>query len=231
MNETALTREQTAEVDRRAVEQYGVSSLILMENAGRGVVDRIFKFGLAGPVLVCCGRGNNAGDGLVIARHLDIRHAAVEVALFAAPDDLSPDARANYDILAKTDVVIEHFGAGYDSERFAALLPESGWVVDALLGTGAKGEPRPPFDDIVDRLNTCSARKLAVDVPTGLDCDTGEAAQHTFAADHTCTFVAQKIGFQAAGAEKFTGVVHVLDIGAPRKLVDAVLAVAAEAAG
>ena len=94
------------------------------------------------------------------------------------------------------------------------------WIVDALLGTGARGEPRPPLDAVIDQLNGASAKRLAVDLPSGLDCDTGAAARHTIRAAETCTFVAMKRGFTIPGAAQYTGRIHVLDIGAPRCLVE-----------
>lgn len=223
MHPPILNREQTREVERRAVEQYGMSSLVLMENAGRGVVDKLFQFGIAGPVVVCCGKGNNAGDGFVVARHLDLRCQQVQVLLLADPAALRGDALANYQVLAKAGVPIEIFDDPFDEVRFAAALPRSGWIVDALLGTGATGAPRPPLDRAIDLMNAAGARRLAVDLPSGLDCDTGAASPHTIRADHTCTFVAPKPGFSAENAAAYTGVVHVLDIGAPRKLVEDVL--------
>ena len=94
------------------------------------------------------------------------------------------------------------------------------WIVDAMLGTGARGEPRPPIDAAIDWMNAQPARKLAVDVPSGLDCDTGEPAVHTIRADHTCTFAAMKIGFTQPAAKPFTGTVHVCDIGVPPRLIE-----------
>jgi NAD(P)H-hydrate epimerase len=94
------------------------------------------------------------------------------------------------------------------------------WLVDALLGTGARGEPRPPFDAAIDWMNAHPARKLAVDVPSGLDCDTGQPAKHTLRADHTCTFAAMKVGFTKEAAKPYIGTVHVCDIGAPPNLLD-----------
>jgi NAD(P)H-hydrate epimerase len=98
-------------------------------------------------------------------------------------------------------------------------------LVDALLGTGAQGEPRPPLDAAIDWINSRDAttRALAVDVPSGLDCDTGQPAVHTVRADHTCTFAAMKIGFLQPEARPFTGTVHVCDIGVPPRLIDEVL--------
>jgi len=80
---------------------------------------------------------------------------------------------------AKTDVPIEVFGARNDAARLAKLLEDAAWIVDGLLGTGARGEPRSPIDEVIDRLNASAAPKLAVDLPSGLDCDTGQPAKHT----------------------------------------------------
>jgi NAD(P)H-hydrate epimerase len=197
-----------------------MSGLVLMENAGRGVVDRLCQFGVDGLVVVCCGKGNNGGDGFVIARHLDLRRLAVKVLLFAEPAELTGDAAANYGILEKCGVPIEVFASPVDLARLDRELAEAAWIVDALLGTGAAGEPRPPYDVAIARINASGKQVLAVDLPSGLDCDTGRPATHTIRAARTCTFVAEKPGFLVPGAEKFTGHVHILDIGAPRKLVD-----------
>ena len=107
----AFTREQSRRVDQLAQQEYGFSGLVLMENAGRGVADVLCRLGIAGPVAICCGKGNNAGDGFVIARHLDLRGHPVRVLLWAEPEELTGDAAANFRILAKTDVPIEVFGA------------------------------------------------------------------------------------------------------------------------
>jgi NAD(P)H-hydrate epimerase len=102
-------------------------------------------------------------------------------------------------------------------------LDGAAWLVDALLGTGVTGAPRPPFDSVIEKLNATELPIVAVDVPSGLDCDTGEPATPTVRAAETCTFVAAKVGFSAAKAKPYTGTVHVLDIGAPRSIVERVL--------
>jgi NAD(P)H-hydrate epimerase len=223
MTAKTLTRELSRQVDRRATEEYGLSGLVLMENAGRGVADRLCAMGIDGPVVICCGKGNNAGDGFVVARHLDLRGFQVWVLLWAEPSELTGDAAANLRILEKTGVPIEVFGDRHDVARLERALAGAAWIVDALLGTGARGEPRPPLDAVIDQLNAAAAPRLAIDLPSGLDCDTGQPARHTIRAAATCTFVAAKAGFLAPGAEQYTGQVHVLDIGAPRRLIEEVL--------
>ncbi|HEY2838948.1 MAG TPA: NAD(P)H-hydrate epimerase, partial [Pirellulales bacterium] len=160
------------------------------------------------------------GDGFVLARHLDLRGLPVRVALSADPANLRGDAATNFAILSRSDIPIEIFGDTHDAPRLERMLKGAEWIVDALLGTGSRGEPRPPLDQVIEQLNAHPAPKLAVDLPSGLDCDTGVATTHTIRADHTCTFVAQKPGFLVPSAHAFTGEVHVLDIGAPRKLIE-----------
>lgn len=215
-----LTRPQVREVDRRAIGEYGLSGFVLMENAGRGCVEVLCRLGCRGPVAVVCGKGNNAGDGFVMARHLDLRGMAVKVLLLGSPRELVGDAAANYAIIVKSGLPIVDLSGDFDAERFVADLAGCEWIIDALLGTGASGPPRPPLDEAIRRINASSARRLAVDLPSGLDCDTGIPADPTIQADATCTFVARKIGFDNPAAAPYLGQVHVIDIGAPRKLVE-----------
>src|SRR5438067_9219883 len=97
-----LTRAQVREIDRRAIEEFGVPGVVLMENAGRSAAELLLSLGINGPVLICCGKGNNGGDGFVIARHLDNHGIPIRVLLFASPDDLTGYAAVNYGIIQKT---------------------------------------------------------------------------------------------------------------------------------
>ena len=225
MGFATLNRDQSRRLDRLAIEEYGMSGLVLMENAGRGATDVLCREPIEGPVLICCGKGNNAGDGFVIARHLDLRGYQARVFLWSDPDELQGDAAANFAILRKTDVPVTVFAEGFaDGEEqklsFENELAGAAWVVDALLGTGARGEPRPPIDTIIDLINTAQKPVLAVDVPSGLDCDTGRPAEHTIRARVCCTFAAAKPGLLVPEAERFVGRLHVLDIGTPRQLIE-----------
>jgi NAD(P)H-hydrate epimerase len=214
-----LSRDQARRLDRRAVDEYGLLGVQLMENAGRNVADRLGTLGIAGPIAICCGKGNNGGDGFVVARHLDLRGHEVRVLLFADPAKLSGDAALNYEVIRRSGVPIVRPAAAEVPSR----LRSCAWIVDALLGTGATGEVRSPLDAVIEAINASGVPVLAIDLPSGLDCDTGQAAQHTVWATQTCTFVAAKPGFSVVGAERYTGQVHVVDIGAPRKLVDEIL--------
>jgi len=213
-----LSRAEVRDIDRRAIEEFGMSGLVLMENAGRGCVDTLAALGCRGPVVVVCGKGNNAGDGFVIARHLDLRSIPVKVILLHPPTDLRGDAAANHSILSRSGITITDFSISFDPRAFDAELAGAEWIVDALLGTGATGAPRSPLDAAIRRMNASPAKRLAVDLPSGLDCDSGVAADPTIVAHHTCTFVAPKIGFSNPAAAPYLGEVHVLDIGAPCSL-------------
>jgi NAD(P)H-hydrate epimerase len=235
-----LSRAHVRDVDRRAIQEYGLSGLVLMENAGRGTTDVLCELltkppalpgghatsGTAFPnphVTIVCGKGNNGGDGFVIARHLDLRGIPVKVLLLTHPDDLGGDAAANFSIIQKVGLPIESFSAPLDIAEFDAALNGSLWLVDAILGTGAVGEPKSPYAEAIDRMNASELPILAVDLPSGLDCDTGGAARHTIRAAHTCTFVAAKPGFFTAEAAQYVGKLHVVDIGAPRRLVEEIM--------
>jgi NAD(P)H-hydrate epimerase len=215
-----LSREQVRAIDRRAMEEFGVPGVVLMENAGRGAADVLRSLGISGPVVICCGKGNNGGDGFVIARHLDNAGVPVRVLLFSRPEDLSGDAAVNYYIIAKAGVrILVYADASLDENALRAEFVSAAWVVDALFGTGLAGPVRAPFDRVIAAINAGPARVLAVDIPSGLDCDTGQPLGTMVRAEHTVTFVAPKKGFAEPAAQPWLGQVHVVDIGAPRPLL------------
>jgi NAD(P)H-hydrate epimerase len=206
----ALTREQSRAVDDWAIRELGLTGLVLMENAGRGVVDVLLsRDTTCRRVLILCGKGNNGGDGFVIARHLLIRGIDCRVVLLVDPGELQGDALANFNILQSIDLTIE------DASQLQSAGADCDWIIDAMLGTGAVGEPREPYRSAIEWLNTQSAKVLAVDLPSGLDCDTGEPSAFTVKADVTCTFHAPKIGFANPTAQEFLGELHVVSIGIP----------------
>jgi NAD(P)H-hydrate epimerase len=218
-----LTRDQIREVDRRAIEEFGIPGIVLMENAGRSCAELLRGLGIAGRVTVCCGKGNNGGDGFVIARHLDNWGVPVRVLLFARPDHLTGDAQTNFAILHKSGLpIIVHEGPDVDRNALRRELGGAAWVVDALFGTGLGGPLRAPFDGIVEAVNGGPAQVLAVDLPSGLDCGTGLPVGPTVRAHHTATFVALKKGFAVPGAKEWVGQVHVIDIGVPRAVLQAI---------
>jgi NAD(P)H-hydrate epimerase len=219
-----LTREQVREVDRQAIEEFGVPGVVLMENAGRGCAELLRTLGIPGRVVICCGKGNNGGDGFVIARHLDNWQVPVRVLLFGRPEDLTGDALINYRIVRQAGLPMDvHAGNPVDMPLVQRELAGAAWIVDALFGTGLSGPLRPPFDQIVQAINGGAARILAVDIPSGLDCDTGKPLGAVVRAHHTATFVALKKGFAHPDAREWLGQVHVIDIGVPRRILRGML--------
>ena len=209
-----LSREQVRRVDRLAIEAYGIPGVVLMENAGRGAAEAIQRLAPEGLVVILAGKGNNAGDGYVIARHLQLLDRQVRIVSLFDPTSLGGDALINAEIAfaAELDVV-----TASDASTIQSGIAGASVVVDCMLGTGAQGEIRDPFAIAVQLSNQCRATRIAIDVPTGMDCDTGAVNDPTFLADHTLTFVAPKLGF--AHATSHLGNVEVISIGVPRKLL------------
>jgi NAD(P)H-hydrate epimerase len=220
VSKTFLTRDEVRDVDRRAIEEYGLPGIVLMENAGRGCADLIDD----GPVVICCGKGNNGGDGYVIARHLENRGIAVEIISICPVSELKGDARINADVAVKAGFRITVASEPREWESLGERLRRAKWVVDALLGTGFTGSLREPYQAAIRTVNSSSesGRKvLAVDVPSGLDVDSGLPASECIKADVTATFVAMKPGFLQESAKPFLGEVKVAQIGVPRRLLTA----------
>jgi NAD(P)H-hydrate epimerase len=195
-------------------EYFGVSLLQLMENAGRNVAAEVAsRFPTDRRVAVFCGLGGNGGDGFVAARHLLSLGYTVEVVLAGRSRDISHEAAL------KNFYALRALGESIPSLEVSdsSVLPkvDSEVIVDALLGTGTKGKLKPPMPQLVEYVNSLSGFKIAVDVPTGLDSDTGEVLGNAVKADVTLTFHAPKIGL--GNAKKYVGELIVKDIGLPKE--------------
>ena len=214
-----LTRAQVREIDKLVIERYHIPGIVLMENAARSVAHHaeqlIRNWRLMGAV-VLCGGGNNGGDGLAIARHLHNRGFAVSVALTGDPAAYKGDALSNWRIVEAMQLPHTHADEQSIFNQRDALL------VDAIFGTGLSAAPRDPFRRLANAVNSCGAKVLAVDVPSGLDCDTGDPFDVCIRAFMTVTFVAEKIGFNNPIARGFLGSCYVGDIGCPRELIEEV---------
>lgn len=214
-----LNRRQVREIDRLAAEQYHIPGLVLMENAARSAADvacDLLDGNCGGQVLILVGGGNNGGDGLALARHLHNRGAEVEIALSCDPAKFRNEAMENWKIVQAMQlpcVAAEPEGI----RRSSALL-----IVDAIFGTGLSEAPRDPFRRIVEAVADSRVPVLAIDLPSGLDCDAGQPLGPTIRATCTVSFVAEKIGFAAPGAGDYLGRVIVGDIGCPRELIEQV---------
>jgi ADP-dependent NAD(P)H-hydrate dehydratase / NAD(P)H-hydrate epimerase len=192
-------------VDTWAIEEMGVPSLELMEAAGRAVAEAVGELGPEGPVRVVCGKGNNAGDGLVAARYLAEAGYEVEAVLLWPAAELSGDAAAN----------LERFPAEQASDDLTTRLDGSGAVVDAIFGTGFSGEPREPAAAAIAAVNGCGAPVVACDVASGVDASSGEIEGAAIEADLTVTFHAAKLGHRIAPGKWRSGVVLIAPIGIP----------------
>ena len=219
----ALTRDQVRQVDRIAIEEFGLPGIVLMENAGRNATRRIREHlrttdadnpsGLLANTIVFCGTGNNGGDGFVIARHLTNIGHGVRIVLAGSAERLADDAAVYYRTCQAMEIPVVSLD---ESDIRADDL-----VVDALLGTGFTGKVREPLAGLIDRINDADKRSVvAVDLPSGLDCDSGLPSNACIRADRTITFAARKFGFDRPGAAAYTGIVDVVDIGAPRTIIE-----------
>lgn len=209
-------------LDRRAIEEYDLPGLCLMENAGVGAVmvaaDMIAKSPRRGSVVVVAGGGNNAGDGFVVARGLAALGRSVTVALAKDPASLSPDAAANYRLLdGRKDVTFVRVDA--DPDTVGKLAGDAVLVVDALLGTGFTGGLSPVYAEIIDRVNAANKQVLALDLPSGLSGDSGTAEQETIRASRTVTFANVKTGHLVGSGPELCGLLYIAEIGLPRPIL------------
>jgi NAD(P)H-hydrate epimerase len=225
MSIKVLTASQMRELDRLTSERVGVPSMVLMENAGRNVVRALAeRFALARErVVILCGKGNNGGDGLVVARHLSMRGCSPRVVLLADPAALKDDALANYQILVQsgiTPTVVPDAAAwkNFRTELFGATL-----LVDAILGTGLAGPVEGFLLDVIRDLNATFAAVplVAVDMPSGLPSDGGEPCGESLRARCTVTFTAPKWSQVLAPNCDRVGELVVTPIGTPSALFQA----------
>ncbi len=202
--------------------------MVLMENAGRCAADvievclkaRARSRGRIGATAVVCGRGNNGGDGFVIARHLCLRGCQVDIDLLADPRELRGDAAVNHAVAERMGITIRRLDGTKALAAAARRWASCAVVVDSLLGTGFSGEVREPLAGVIGRINGLSGPTIvAIDVPSGLDADTGEAGGIAVRADVTVTFLAAKVGMVKSVAKSYVGRVIVADIGAPLELL------------
>jgi NAD(P)H-hydrate epimerase len=215
-----LTREQVREIDQRSIEEYHIPGIVLMENAARAAAEVAHSM-IERPtnaVTIFCGNGNNGGDGLAIARHLHNRGHEVSIHLLASPDRFKGDALTNWQIIQAMKIPVAMKGPdGIDCGSYDL-------IIDALLGTGLESAPRAEAVALVEAINRARAKVLAVDLPSGMNCDTGMPMGACAKATRTVTFVAEKIGFANPESKQFTGDVIVADIGCPRELVEEIFA-------
>ncbi|MBN1436808.1 MAG: NAD(P)H-hydrate epimerase [Sedimentisphaerales bacterium] len=213
-----LTREQVRACDQAAIDRFAINSLILMENAGAAAARQLQSLLNANPssIYVIAGPGNNGGDGFVMARHLANAAHSLKVLITCPREKYQGDALANLIVIEKMKLPIAYLQSQESSSIAEEMKEHAGhvdWFVDAMLGTGASGPPRQPIRTVIETLNQLDVPVFALDIPSGLDCDTGEVADIAVKANHTVTFAAMKKGFLNPAAQTYTGAVTTAGIG------------------
>lgn len=219
-----VTVEEMRCIDSRASEEYGIPSLLLMENAGRAVAQKALSF--LGDfrrggrrVLIFSGKGNNGGDGFVAARHLANAGAEVKVFILSSREDITGDALVNLEIVEKTGIPVAVIGQR-DIQKIKISLMYSDLIVDAIYGTGFKGKARGIGAEVINAINRSGRPVIAVDLPSGLEADTGRVNGPCIRADITCTLGLPKLGLYLHPGAELTGEVVVTDISLPRALME-----------
>ena len=228
-----LTRTQLKEIDRIATDKYGIPSLILMENAGRAVADETIKLikstlpGKKKPVIiVICGKGNNGGDGFVTARHLYNKNCKVSILYLGNINDVKSRSEAtniNLNIALKLRIPVIELsfllkGLPRPHRNAFRLLKSADVIIDAIFGIGLEREIQSPLLEFIAQINSSSIPVVAVDIPSGLDTDTGNPLGIAIKAKRTVTFGFPKIGFKNKEAIRYTGKIIVVDISLPHRL-------------
>ena len=220
----AVSCEEMRAIDRRAQEEFGIPQETLMENAGKAVAEESLKIlgeirpaGARPKALLFCGGGNNGGDGLVAARILHERKIDVKVFLFRPAASLTGAALDNLKKLKNLNIPYEELP---ETDKIKAETKDCDLLVDALLGTGIKNEVTGLYKEALEAMNASKKPLVAVDVPSGMDADTGIPLGICARARLTVTMGAAKIGFLKNSAEKWTGKIVIADIGFPKELFE-----------
>jgi len=219
-----LTGAQMRDADRRAIEGMGIPSLDLMERAGAGVAACLLEEVLSRgprPVLIVCGKGNNGGDGLVAARHLARLGHVPRTVVLAPQRDLSPEAWAQLSAARSSGLSIEEIGDESGWARVSPSLSQDTVVVDALLGTGVRRATSGVLARVIEDVNASGATVVAIDLPSGIDADTGSVPGPAMIAHRTYTLCRPKLGLVVEPGASHAGTFRVIDIGIPDDAVRA----------
>lgn len=218
----AVTAAEMREIDRRAIEDYGIPSYELMERAGRAVAEKAAE--VAGPapkkVLVLAGKGNNGGDGLVAARCLHGKGYAVQILLFSEGKKLKADPARNFVANAKLGIPCRIVGEHFAWETVPELFRDSEVIVDALFGVGLDKDLDEPYVGVIRQMNESKRPIVSVDIPSGLDADTGKIHGACVKARVTVTMGLPKKGFYEGEGPDMCGEIVIADIGIPKELIN-----------
>ncbi len=217
------TAEQMQELDRKAIETYRIPGIVLMENAGRGateVISNTFPDLQKMKIAIVAGKGNNGGDGFVIARYLLNRRISVKVYLLADSKGLRGDAETNFQIFQRMKGEVISVPSSKDYQKVKRELEKFDLLIDAIFGTGLDAEVRGYYREVIDHLNTLQKPIVAIDIPSGLDANTGKPFGTAVRASLTITFGLPKIGHVISPGLDYVGKLKLVDIGLPKKLVE-----------
>src|SRR5438132_12474954 len=220
-----LTAAQMREADRRTIEDVGIPSLVLMENAGRQVVaalEAIHTDILDRQVAVLCGRGNNGGDGFVVARTLLQRGADVSVFLIGQVSDVRGDARVNLDILGRLGGTVVELADGQAWELHLSEIRDCNLIVDAIFGTGLNTPVRGMIESVITDINASGIPVVSIDLPSGLSADSCDPIGESIEAGTTVTLAAPKLPLVLPPAENRAGDIVIADIGIPADVIESV---------
>ncbi|MEK7262912.1 MAG: NAD(P)H-hydrate epimerase, partial [Bacteroidota bacterium] len=223
--EIILSTNEMRSCDKRAVKEYSISSFLLMENAGRSVADAVEKYCKEiqnKTFLIFCGKGNNGGDGFVVARHLFNRGANVQILLVGKKSEVKDDAKTNLAIVLQLQKKTK------DASRFSfqeiskhtSDYPSCDFIIDALFGTGFSGDVRTPYAEIIHWMNENGKPVIAIDIPSGINSDTGIKTNIAVKAQLTVTMATKKTGLLLNDGKENSGNIIVADISMPNKLLE-----------
>ncbi|MEW6557546.1 MAG: NAD(P)H-hydrate epimerase [Elusimicrobiota bacterium] len=193
--------------DKLAVKKFLVPSIVLMENAGKNVAEIILEKFQPRSVAVFCGGGNNGGDGFVVARHLYNKNVKVKVFIAQCKNKYTGAALTNLKIIEKLKIPVLKFNT------HSPKITNTDLIVDALLGTGTKGEVRGIYKKIIDKINSTKKPVVSVDIPSGIDADTGKVLGSAVKSNATITMAAIKKGLLINAGKEYSGKIFVVDIG------------------
>ena len=218
-----LNAAQMREADRVAIEEIGIRSLVLMENAGRQVVAAVeaaYESALDGRVAVLCGRGNNGGDGFVVARTLAQRGIDASVFVIGAVADIRGDARTNLEILGRLGITVVEVGDEQAWELHFSEIAQCSLIVDALFGTGLRRALGGMLETVVADVNASDIPVVSIDLPSGLSSDTARMIGESIDASMTVTLAAPKLSLVLPPGEGRAGDVVIADIGIPEEAIE-----------
>jgi NAD(P)H-hydrate epimerase len=206
-------------IDNHTINVLGIPGIVLMENASLKVVDFIESY-KEGKVSIVCSKGNNGGDGFAIARHLFVKGRDVSVFLIGSEEGMSNDCRINYEAAKKIGIDITNMENEQETDHLKKALDQCNLVVDAIFGTGLNRKAEGIYGRTIEAVNSCTVPVISVDVPSGMNSDTGETYGCCIKADVTVTFQLLKKGFFNYKAREFTGKVEVVEIGIPEVAIE-----------